>query len=257
MTSRSLITALVCLLPSRLAASLLCLLGHKVSAQARIGFSLVLVERLYMSDGSRIGHLNLIKCRRVLMRRGAYIGFGNMLRGPFSLWLAETAAVGSRNQVVRAAKPVSYGPSVLRMGVFSKITVGHLVDCMRSVRFGDYSTLAGAASQVWTHGYYHESKGAGRFRVDGRVVIGNNVYIGSLSVISMGVSVADGIAIGSHSSVSKSLTRPGMYVSQPLRFIDSSSEQAMTRLEPVTGHRLAERVYRKPRADVAGDGGAS
>jgi len=232
------------LLPSIIAVPLLRLLGHPIGKGAKIGFSLLLVNRLYMESGSSIGHLNLIRCRRVLLRRSARIRHLNLVEGPISLWLAERALLGNRNHVKRARPPVTYGPALLRFGKVSGITASHIVDCTCSVIFGDYTTLAGQGSQIWTHGYYHHAEGIDRFRVDGKVVLGNNVYIGSASVLTAGVRIVDHVIVGSHSSISKSLTRSGMYVSQPLRFMELDLDRVMNKLEPVIAE-CCDRVYRK------------
>lgn len=242
---RRLFTALVAaFLPSRIAVLLLRVLGHKVSTGVRIGFSLLLVDRLYMDAQSRIGHFNLIRCKRILLRRTARIGHMNAVLGPLSMWLATGAKLGNRNQVRRASSPVTYGSAVLKMGKISAITASHIVDCTRSVILGDYTTIAGQGSQMWTHGYYHCAEGVDRFRVDGRIRLGNNVYIGSASVITAGVHIVNHVIVGSHSSISKDLSRSGMYVSQGLRFLELDLSETMAKLEPVT-EICCDRVYQK------------
>ena len=63
---RKSLTAIVCLLaPPPFKRGLLNVLGHRVSSGARIGFSIVRVERLCMEAGARIGHLNWIDLRRL------------------------------------------------------------------------------------------------------------------------------------------------------------------------------------------------
>ncbi len=233
-------------LPSFVKIPLLNLMGHQISRQSYIGMNLLLVDKLCTAPGARVGHFNLIACRRLLMRKGAYIESYNVIRGPLSIALAPTAAIGMKNRVRRPPHPVSYGPAKLQLGILSKITSNHSVDCTCSVVFGDYTTLAGRGSQIWTHGYYFESSGPGRFRVDGPVTVGNNVSIGSSCAISMGVRIGNAITIGSLSSVSKSLVQPGLYVSQPLRFIESNAEITRAKLQRVDPARVCEEVYRKP-----------
>jgi len=242
---RRLSTLLIALLlPSQIAAPLLRMLGHFVQNGARIGFSIVLVDRLCLERGASIGHFNLVACRRVLMRRGAYIQHLNIIRGPLSLKFAERGAVGNRNVIRRAAYPVSYGSAVLQLGELAKITASHMIDCTRSVHLGDFSTLAGIGSQLWTHGYFHLPHGADRFRVDGGITIGRNCYIGSACVIGAGVIIADTVVVGSHSSVSKSLLEPGMYVSQPLRHIQIDLDEITKRLELVRAP-CSDRAFQK------------
>jgi acetyltransferase-like isoleucine patch superfamily enzyme len=106
---------------------------------------------------------------------------------------------------------------------------------MKNVSIGDYSIFAGADTQVWTHGYVHEKVGAGRFRVDGEIIIGNNVYIGLRCVFNPGVKIADGVTIGSNSTISKSITKPDLYVSQPLRYVDYNHDAIRNRLNKAEG----------------------
>jgi hypothetical protein len=251
MKPRLLLTAAFSLLPNHMARPLLRLLGHRIHPTVRLGFSLLLVDRLHLTRGSSIGHLNLIRCRRVVLRERARIGYGNVVMGPVSVWLGSDSKLGNRNRATRAPAPVTYGPSLLKMGQVSAITASHLVDCTRSVILGDFTTVAGVGTQMWTHGYYHAATGIDRFRVDGRIVFGNNVYIGAHSVVTGGVTVTDHVIVGSHSSVSKDLTVPGMYVSQPLRYLPLDLDATMAKLEPVEAP-CCDRVFQKRQSSAEG-----
>lgn len=146
------------------------------------------------------------------------IGYGNMILGPFAMLLDERAAIGNRNRVRRAPQgAVAVGYSVLRLGELAKVTGGHYIDCTCSVRLDKFSVLAGADSQVWTHGYVHDREGEGRYRIDGRVSIGSNVYIGSRCVITAGVQIANGAIVGAGTTVARDLPNASLYVSGPLR----------------------------------------
>jgi acetyltransferase-like isoleucine patch superfamily enzyme len=105
--------------------------------------------------------------------------------------------------------------------------------------------MAGISSQVWTHGYNHAPEGPARFRIDGSVNVGSNVYIGSSCVINAGVKINDSITVGSHACVSKSLQDPGLYVSQPLRLVKYDYQQAKNRYPSVKANRLVEYVVVK------------
>lgn len=245
---RKIATAVVVLgLPNPIKNWVLTLLGHHVNPSSRIGFSIVLVDKLCLSKGASIGHLNFISCRRLVLRDQAYIQAANLIRGPFSIHLRERSGIGKRNIITRAKKPITYGPSRLSLGTLAKVTSSHTLDLTNSIFFGDFTTVAGKGSQFWTHGYYHYPVGSERFRIDGRILIGNNVYVGSACVFSMGIRVADGIMIGSHSSVSKDLIDRGLYVSQSLRRVDLDVEKTIMRLDAVPSSEVCERVYRKPR----------
>lgn len=243
---RKLTTAAITLLmPPAFKPFLLNLLGHRVARTARIGPSVVAVERLWMQDGSTIRLGNVLRCRRVIMRRQSYLDRFNRFTGPFTLALSEAAAFGRTNVVYRAPHPTSIGPAMLRLGKLSKITSSHLVDCTCTISIGAYSTIAGAGSQLWTHGYKHARQGPGRYRIDGRIDIGSNVYIGSASVLNAGLHIADGVTVGSHSSVSKSLPRPGVYVSHPLRRLELQGDDPPDSLVYVGTDSQGEIVYRK------------
>jgi len=133
----------------------------------------------------------MIRINNVSIGNEGYIGKFNSLAGPFDLVLAEKGALGNGNKCYRSPIGVSYGTSVLKLGVLSKITGNHRIDCTRSVIIGDFAILAGHNSQLWTHAYYHDTTGPGRFRLDGDIEIGNNVYIGSGCIVNCGVKISD------------------------------------------------------------------
>lgn len=239
------IAALV--LPSVLARMVLNAFGHRIGRKARIGFSLVLADRIIMQPGTRIGHLNFVNIRRIVMRQGAYLGRRNLLYGPLSLWLDERAALGNGNKVVRGPRgSVVVGPACLKLGKLSKITADHRVDCTRSVSLGDYTTVAGVGTRIWTHGYVHELEGPGRYRVDGTIKIGSNVYVGAGCTLSMGIRIASGVMVGAGVTVARDLEEVGLYVSAALRMIPRPSDPDLREtLESITAEGLQERVYLK------------
>lgn len=210
---------LLFLLPTFLVRGLVNLLGGKVHKGARVGFSIVLARGLYLEAGCRIGHGSIVNVRRLVLRNRARIGHMNFCNGSFDIWLAQRAEIGNRNIISRAPIGVTWGAAQLRIGQLSKITASHKIDCTMSVIFGDFSILAGQGSQIWSHGYVHASSGPGRYRVDGRVTVGDNVYIGSRSLILGGIVIADKVVVGAGITVSRNLEEPGFYVSAPMRML--------------------------------------
>lgn len=217
--ARKLLCALsAALLPSAWAVWVLRACGHQVGKGCRIGFSILWVDKLLLQGRNRIGHGNLIACRRLCIGHNGYIGRLNLVSGPISILLRDTGAIGNANKIVRGPlNHVTSGPATLLIGRLGKITANHRVDCTRSVRIGDYSTLAGIGIQVWTHGYVHDVSGPGRYRIDGAVNIGDNVYIGASCIVSMGVSVCAGVMVGAGTTVSRSIDEQGLYVSSAVR----------------------------------------
>ena len=213
--------------------------------KSKIGFSVILTPKILTSAGCSIGHFNFIKCKAIHMEPGSYIGHLNIIKGPFSVYFKERGALGNKNKLVRAPLGVTYGDSRLSIGTLSKITSGHYIDLTRSITFGDYATLAGINSQIWTHGYVHEKTGPGRIRVDGETQIGNNVYIGSGCIFNPGISIKDGISVGSGSILSKPLTSPGMYVNQPLRYFEHDVAVVKSKLVKLNNPSVLDEVYVK------------
>jgi len=231
--------------PSIMTSFFLRLLGHKIGENFKVGFSALFVEFIEVGDNVRIGHLNLMMNEKIYLNSNSIIGYLNILKGLFILRLKEQAAIGNKNYITRGPKGVTYGESVLELGELTKITAGHHIDMTRSVRFGDFSILAGIRSQLWTHGYYHADQGKDRIRIDGEISIGNNVYVGSSCIFNPGVKVSNAIHIGGGSVISKSLTQSGMYVGHGLRFIENDLEKVKAKLKKVVSFELVEQVYIK------------
>jgi len=244
---RAKIAALISLLvpPFFLKNYLLTLLGWKIKGRVRIGFSYISAKKVSLSDGVVVGHGNLIKVDGIFLSEQAEIQHFNRIVGPFLCVLKKRACIGTFNLIKRATKRVVWGRSMLKLGILTKVTSHHVIDCSRPVFIGDYSILAGRGSQLWTHGYVHAPVGAERFRVDGGIKIGSNVYIGSSSVFNPGVRVVDHVSIGAHSSVAKSLLKSGLYVSQALRHIPQDYEQIKSRYPSVAVKGLVEEVVHK------------
>ena len=233
------------ILPSPIATIILRLLGHKVGSKVKIGFSILKVESLDLSDYVRIGHFNLILIPKMVLKDHVSIGYLNILKGPFEVYLARESAIGNKNYLTRGNLGLTYGKSVLRLGELTKITTGHHLDLTQSITFGEFSILAGINSQMWTHGYYHADSGKDRVRIDGSISVGNNVYIGSGCIFNPGVKVSDSIHIGSGSNISKNLENSGMYVGQALRHLKTNINIVKSKLIKVENRTLIETVYTK------------
>lgn len=231
-------------LPSRMVGILLNFLGHKIHPTAKIGFTLISVNKLYMDKDARIGHFNIIIANKLLMREGAFMKKFNRVRGPINLLFRKYAALANSNNVYRGKAPITKGLATLKLGQLGQIVSKNTLDLTCSISLGDNSTIGGHGGQFWTHGFVHERKGSGRIRVDGEIVIGNNVYVGSRCTFNPSVFVADGISIGSNVSVSKSMKKPGMYVAQPLRYLPQDIDEIRSRLIKVENQKIEE-VYEK------------
>ena len=224
---------------------LLKMFGWKIASGCRIGHSWIEAKHVNLGESARIGHGNYIKCEALVLHENAYINILNLVTGPFYVVLSSFAAIGNQNKISRAKKGIAWGKSILKLGTYSKITSNHVIDCTRPIKLGDYSTIAGRSTQIWTHGYMYAPSGLARFRIDGGVSIGNNVYIGSACVINAAVTISDSICVGSASCVSSSLEEPGLYVNQPLRKVPLHYSETLDRYAALDIEGLVETVVQK------------
>lgn len=239
------LTALITFfLPNRLAFPILRKMGHKIHPSARIGFSWLQCNCLSLGATTRIGHLNIIRIHELSMNDQASIGRFNRMKGPIKIQMNSEAAIANSNSIYRADYPDTVGESVLYLGKLAIITSKHHLDCTRSISIGDYTTISGFSTQFWTHGYYHADEGRERIRIDGTIDIGNNVSIGSRCIFNPGAKVGDCINVGGNSCISKTLEMPGMYVSQPLRYLNRSMAGIKKKLRKNEDYTM-ENVYEK------------
>lgn len=204
-----------------------------------------------MDADTRIGHFNLIQINKLLMRQAAYIKSTNRIRGDLSVMMGREAVIANGNSIFRASSPITYGNGTLKLGRLGIIVSKHRLDVTRSITIGDFTTIGGLGTQFWTHGYYHGAEGKDRIRIDGEIIVGNNVYVGTSCTFNPGVQVADAINIGSNVCVSRSLKKSGMYVAQPLRYIEKNVAEIRDKLDEVVGVSLVEEVYEKKILPIA------
>lgn len=89
-----------------------------------------------------------------------------------------------------------------------------------------------SGTQIWTHSFFKSRQSLTKsVKSTKPVAIGKNCYIGSNCGIMPGVCISDGITIGSMTCVSKSLQREGLYVSQPIRFIEFDPDSKIASLQ--------------------------
>ncbi|MFT5253270.1 MAG: acetyltransferase-like isoleucine patch superfamily enzyme [Flavobacteriales bacterium] len=231
--------------PNIITQFLLNMLGHKIHAKSYIGFSLVPSRKIYMDAGARIGHFNIVQVDKILMRENSFIKKMNRIRGAMNVIMGPESAIANSNSIFRAPSPITYGNGTLKLGRLALIVTKHNLDCTRSITIGDYTTIGGIRSQFWTHGYFHGSKGKERIRIDGEIVVSSNVYVGTGCIFNPGVEIAENINIGGGACISKSLQRPGMYVAQPLRYIEKEIGSIRSALDKIKEKPLVEEVYEK------------
>lgn len=71
--------------------------------------------------------------------------------------------------------------------------------------------MGGVGTTLWTHGF-----DINRVKIQSPVIIGNNIYVGTNSIICQGVKVVDNVVVGAGTVVSRSINESGFYVSNTL-----------------------------------------
>lgn len=211
---------------------------HFIGKGSRIGFSILVCDEMNLGACVRIGHFNLISIKRLILNKNTKILHLNVLKGPISVNLDDGAWIHSQNKIS--------GPfldfereQMLTLGKDSLIMMKCLFDLTCSIRIGKNTTIAGAGVQMWTHAFYVGRKK--RVRLDGGIQIGDNCYIGAYAVVCSGCSITDSTTIGANATVSKNITVPGLYVSQPLRYIEFDADKTISKLT----NEVSSGIYEK------------
>ena len=158
----------------------------KIHPSARVGLSVLLCDQIDLGEGTRIGHLNVIK-------------------GLTLLRLDDFASIGHRNWI--SGYPIDGGrrfsnaeraPSLF-LGEHAAITQSHRLDCSDKISIGRFSILAGYGSQVLTHAINVKSSqqevGAVEFGaytfIGTRVVVLPGCKLPAYSILAAGAVLAD------------------------------------------------------------------
>lgn len=76
----------------------------------------------------------------------------------------------------------------------------------------------------------------------GRVIIGNNVFIGAGSVVLCNTRIGDDVIIGANSLVSKDLPSNGVYAGNPAKFICTFEEYKQKHLNNLKTHKFFDSI---------------
>jgi acetyltransferase-like isoleucine patch superfamily enzyme len=96
--------------------------------------------------------------------------------------------------------------------ILGDVTVGHdvwigpqtILDGTGGLEIGDYATISSGA-QIYSHSSLQNCLTAGRAPLERRpTVIGASTYIGSLSIVNLGVTLGSHVVVAAHSLVNKS-----------------------------------------------------
>jgi acetyltransferase-like isoleucine patch superfamily enzyme len=166
------------------------LLGYKIAPDARIGFSLVAPDHLIMESGSSIKHFTFIKSI-ALVHMGAHAKIGSLN------WIS---GIG-QNDPKHFGDETGRRPQLL-MGQHASITGRHFIDCSNTVTIGEFSTIAGAGTQILTHAIdIRENR-----QRSAAVEIGRYCFVGSACVVLKGTKLPPCSVLAANSTLHKEQT---------------------------------------------------
>jgi len=216
------LTFFICLLPIyKLKNYILNFLGHKISYNSKIGFSVILVDKLNLDTNTKIGNFNLIKINKVKIFENSIINHFNFLRGNFTIKLQKDSSIKNLNVITRGNVFENVYSSYLYLGEKSQISSLSSIDMADSILISKNSILAGKGIQLWSHGFYHDHLEK-RNLIVGKIKIGRNVYIAARVVINPGITINNNINVGINSAITQNLTDAGLYFSSKNNFINYS-----------------------------------
>jgi acetyltransferase-like isoleucine patch superfamily enzyme len=94
-----------------------------------------------------------------------------------------------------------------------------ILDGSGGLEIGNYCTIS-AGSQIYSHDNIKKTLTSWREKIEhGRIIIGNNVYIGPNSVISRGITIGDMTVVGAFSFVNRDIPSHSITVGQPAKVV--------------------------------------
>lgn len=188
------------------------LLGYRIERSAHVSaFTLLLADKVEV-QGGHIGPFNVIRVGTLSMEAGSLIRKFNHITTVRRLHLDQGAMILNRNFIGGThGTDLTNGREELLVGPYSQLSIGCFIDVSDRVALGENVVVAGAGTQFWTHGFDHQ-----RVRLTGPIEIGDNVFIGSASVVVQGVRICSSVSVGAGSVVHRSIEAPGLYASASL-----------------------------------------
>jgi acetyltransferase-like isoleucine patch superfamily enzyme len=179
----------------------------------------IAIMRLAGADiaaGVRVGPSIIMGVRRLVLRSGACIGFGNVIRDVELLALGDNSAVGQWNWVSASRLLVDAGGSGgVTIGAESAITSRHYLDASGGIEIGHHTTIAGVRSSFLTHGISWQKNVQ---RTSG-ILIGDYCLIGSNTAVTPGTRVGAGSVVGMGAVLAGDLPSESLLLSERARAV--------------------------------------
>lgn len=155
--------------------------------------------------------ISVIYARKLVLKKGSFIGNFNILRNIEKLELGQGARIGNKNYAT--ALPLGskrhFGQfperfPALVLGDHASITGNHFFDCNDQISIGDFSIIAGRATFIYTHGIsVMEAQ-----QTCAPVKIGKYCMVAARCVLVKGASLPDYSVLGAQSVLVKEYAEP-------------------------------------------------
>lgn len=173
------------------------LFGFRIAPGARVGKSLLLVDRCELGAGSRVGNMTMVK-GLALLRLDVHARLGNLN------WVTGLSSANTRHFMNEPDRD----PTLI-IERHAAITNRHLVDCTNRVTIGEYATIGGFHTQILTHSVDMATSR----QSSAPVVIGAYAFTGTGALILKGAVLPDKSILSAGSVLGKAMTEPGMLYS--------------------------------------------
>jgi len=163
-------------------------------------------------SGPRIGKFNKFSCRKLVIGQKTTVGNFNRITYMQQVIIGSTNKIKNNNSIIgtAASSPFKHN-EVFIMGNGCTLGSSNHFDCADSVTIGSDVIIGGKDSQFWTHGFTND-----RVTLQGPIVIEGNTYIGSRCLFMPSIRICTDNVIAAGTTVSKSISEPGVYVSSKL-----------------------------------------
>ncbi len=152
----------------------------------------------------------------------------NYIKGSLRVSIGKRAEIRINNKISGPFSEDNY--SYFRLGDFSSIQTGHIIDMTGNCYIGKNVLLAGYGTQIWTHHFQFDNDIWFRNEVIGDVVICDNVIINSRCTLCDHIIVGSGVVVGANTCIYKNLSSPGLYTGSPIIQKEYNSEISFSKL---------------------------
>jgi acetyltransferase-like isoleucine patch superfamily enzyme len=153
--------------------------------------------------------------------------------GPGSFIRSEVKIIGNTKRIKIGSKfkiyersTISIGKGSINIGNNGLIGVGTYINCgNENLIIGDNVSIAPYCNFFTNSHHYSPGKLFINCYKNGDICIGNNVLIGSHTVVLPGVSIGDNVVIGSNSLVTKNIPSNSVFAGTPAKFVKNIPQE--------------------------------